>query len=61
MIQRANELHPRKIGAFELWHHRFDLGSIQHAHQDCFDHIIKMGRTQLQDAVPMRLGQCFQA
>ena len=26
-----------------------------------FDTIIKMGRTQLQDAVPMRLGQSFQA
>lgn len=26
-----------------------------------FDHIIKMGRTQLQDAVPMRLGQSFGA
>ena len=24
-----------------------------------FDHIIKMGRTQLQDAVPIRLGQEF--
>ena len=26
-----------------------------------FDHIIKMGRTQMQDAVPIRLGQEFQA
>lgn len=26
-----------------------------------FDHIIKIGRTQLQDAVPMRLGQSFKA
>ena len=26
-----------------------------------FDHIIKMGRTQLQDAVPIRLGQSFRA
>lgn len=26
-----------------------------------FDHVIKMGRTQLQDAVPMRLGQSFGA
>ncbi len=26
-----------------------------------FDHIIKMGRTQLQDAVPIRLGQEFEA
>lgn len=28
---------------------------------DAFDHILKMGRTQLQDAVPMRLGQSFHA
>jgi len=28
---------------------------------DKFDHIIKMGRTQLQDAVPIRLGQSFRA
>lgn len=28
---------------------------------DAFDHIIKMGRTQLQDAVPIRLGQEFRA
>lgn len=26
-----------------------------------FDHILKMGRTQMQDAVPMRLGQTFAA
>lgn len=28
---------------------------------EAFDHILKMGRTQLQDAVPIRLGQEFQA
>lgn len=28
---------------------------------DEFDHVIKMGRTQLQDAVPVRLGQEFKA
>jgi aspartate ammonia-lyase len=28
---------------------------------DEFDHVIKMGRTQLQDAVPIRLGQEFKA
>jgi aspartate ammonia-lyase len=28
---------------------------------DEFDHVIKMGRTQLQDAVPVRLGQEFRA
>lgn len=28
---------------------------------NAFDHILKMGRTQMQDAVPMRLGQSFAA
>lgn len=32
-----------------------------HAKAQEFDHIIKMGRTQLEDAVPIRLGQEFQA
>ncbi|MFC2949409.1 aspartate ammonia-lyase [Virgibacillus sediminis] len=32
---------------------------IKKAHQ--FDHVIKMGRTHLQDAVPIRLGQEFEA
>lgn len=31
------------------------------AKADEFDHIIKMGRTQMQDAVPIRLGQEFRA
>jgi aspartate ammonia-lyase len=32
-----------------------------HAKGKEFDHVIKMGRTQLQDAVPMTLGQEFEA
>ena len=31
------------------------------AKADEFDHVIKMGRTQMQDAVPIRLGQEFRA
>lgn len=31
------------------------------AKANAFDHIIKMGRTQLQDAVPMTMGQTFRA
>ena len=31
------------------------------AKADAFDHVIKMGRTQMQDAVPIRLGQEFAA
>jgi aspartate ammonia-lyase len=32
-----------------------------HAKAKAFNHVIKMGRTQLQDAVPMTLGQSFEA
>ncbi|MEE8816561.1 MAG: aspartate ammonia-lyase [Lachnospiraceae bacterium] len=32
-----------------------------YAKADAFDDVLKMGRTQLQDAVPMRLGQSFHA
>ena len=32
-----------------------------HKKSEEFDHVIKMGRTQLQDAVPIRLGQEFHA
>ena len=38
-----------------------DLEKAFLAKSDEFDHIIKMGRTQLQDAVPIRLGQEFHA
>lgn len=40
------------------------LGKLHQALMDKakeFDHVLKMGRTQLQDAVPMRLGQSFHA
>ena len=42
----------------------FELNRLHKALSDKaveFDHIIKMGRTQLQDAVPIRLGQSFRA
>lgn len=38
-----------------------DLIEALHNKAKEFDHIIKMGRTQLQDAVPIRLGQEFEA
>lgn len=37
------------------------LYSALNAKAEEFDHVIKMGRTQLQDAVPIRLGQEFKA
>jgi aspartate ammonia-lyase len=39
--------------------HRLHTALCQKAEE--FDHVIKMGRTQMQDAVPIRLGQEFQA
>ena len=39
-IQRTNQLHPLKIRAVQLWHHGLYLRTIQHSHQDCFNHII---------------------
>ena len=38
-----------------------DLIAAFHVKGDEFAHILKMGRTQLQDAVPMTLGQAFEA
>ncbi|MDF2611294.1 MAG: aspA [Lachnospiraceae bacterium] len=49
------ELLPQTI--YEL--RRLQVSLTQKARE--FDHILKIGRTQLQDAVPMRLGQAFQA
>jgi len=45
------------IAIFELER----LHKVLNEKADKFDHIIKMGRTQLQDAVPIRLGQSFRA
>jgi len=45
------------IAIFELER----LNKVLNEKADKFDHIIKMGRTQLQDAVPIRLGQSFRA
>jgi aspartate ammonia-lyase len=46
---------PRAIVELQRLYTALKLKSIE------FNNIIKMGRTQLQDAVPMRLGQAFQA
>ena len=41
-IHRPNQLHPRKIGAVQLRHHRLHLGAVKHSHQNGFNHIVKM-------------------
>ncbi|MEJ5919865.1 MULTISPECIES: aspartate ammonia-lyase [unclassified Corynebacterium] len=45
----------------DLKEHLQELATALHAKGDEFGNIIKMGRTQLQDAVPMTLGQEFHA
>lgn len=49
------ELIPRVIAQLEHLHNTLESKSVE------FDGVIKMGRTQLQDAVPIRLGQSFHA
>ena len=46
---------PKAVSELQRMYNALELKSIE------FDNIIKMGRTQLQDAVPIRLGQSFHA
>ena len=39
-IQRADQLHPLKIRAVKLRHHRLHLRAVQHSHQYGFNHIV---------------------
>ena len=41
-IKRTDQFHSIKIGAVKFWHHRLDLCSVKHTHEDCLDHIIIM-------------------
>lgn len=67
MAQSTNDVFPSagKIAIYELLQAaQKELIRLRDAFQAKaveFDDIIKVGRTQLQDAVPMRLGQSFQA
>lgn len=65
MSQSTNDIYPSsgKLAALELLGeliltlHRLDRVLMEKAAE--FDHVLKVGRTQLQDAVPIRLGQEF--
>ena len=65
--QSTNDVFPScgKMAALELLYGAQDqlerLRDALDAKAKEFDHVIKMGRTQLQDAVPIRLGQEFKA
>lgn len=67
MAQSTNDAYPTAIRLGLLLGHERLLHSLRrliHAFEQkskAFTHILKMGRTQLQDAVPMTLGQEFQA
>src|SRR3990167_4245737 len=67
MAQSTNDAYPTAIRVGLLLGHDFLLNSLDKLIQSFaakgleFGHVLKMGRTQLQDAVPMTLGQEFRA
>ncbi|PZQ40014.1 MAG: aspartate ammonia-lyase [Pseudomonas putida] len=67
MAQSTNDAYPTAIRLGLLLGHDALLASLDSLIQAFaakgkeFDHVLKMGRTQLQDAVPMTLGQEFRA
>ena len=67
MAQSTNDVFPSagKLTTLKLLEQLIDalesLISAMYAKADEFKHIVKLGRTQLQDAVPVRLGQEFAA
>lgn len=67
MCQSTNDVFPTagKITAIKMIHQVIlqleRLFNALIAKSFAFENILKMGRTQLQDAVPVRLGQCFNA
>ncbi|WLR51211.1 aspartate ammonia-lyase [Bacillus tianshenii] len=67
MAQSTNDAFPTGIHIAVLimldglLHEMEDLHRSFHRKAEEFDHLLKMGRTHLQDAVPIRLGQEFEA
>ncbi|BCB05575.1 aspartate ammonia-lyase [Bacillus sp. KH172YL63] len=67
MSQSTNDVFPTVIHISTLKLIEKLLNTMEHMHSVLkqkaqeFDHVIKMGRTHLQDAVPVRLGQEFEA
>ena len=67
MAQSTNDAYPTAIRVGLLLGHDYLLNSLDKLIQSFaakgleFGHVLKMGRTQLQDAVPMTLGQEFRA
>ncbi|WP_078408790.1 aspartate ammonia-lyase [Priestia abyssalis] len=67
MSQSTNDVFPTAIhlatltSIESLLHTMQDMLAVLKKKSQQFDHVIKMGRTHLQDAVPIRLGQEFEA
>jgi aspartate ammonia-lyase len=67
MSQSTNDVFPTAIhlavlaSIEHLLHTMQDMLAVLKGKSQQFDHVIKMGRTHLQDAVPIRLGQEFEA
>jgi aspartate ammonia-lyase len=67
LSQSTNDVYPTSIRLASLFMLRILLEALEklkgalHDKAREFSHVIKMGRTQLQDAVPMTLGQEFEA
>lgn len=67
MSQSTNDVFPTAIHIStlkclgKLLETMYDMNRVIRGKAQQFDHVIKMGRTHLQDAVPIRLGQEFEA
>jgi aspartate ammonia-lyase len=67
LCQSTNDAYPSAAKIAVVLKHRALVKEMRHLVKAMrtkggeFDHVIKMGRTQLQDAVPMTLGQEFNA
>ncbi|MCD4853711.1 aspartate ammonia-lyase [Arthrobacter sp. AK01] len=67
MGQSTNDVYPTALKIATIWGCRALAEALGKFERSCerkareFDHIVKMGRTQLQDAVPMTLGQEFRS
>ena len=41
-VQRPYEFHAFKVLTAELWHHRLQLGTVEHPHERRFDNVVEM-------------------
>lgn len=41
-VKRADQFHSGVMEAVQFWHHGADFGTVKHAHEDGFDHIVEV-------------------